>query len=81
VANGVLTLSAHFPDIEQLFTAKQVPTFTDFQSLDQLLVHYLNDDADRRATAKAAHQHAHTHYEATFVAQSMLATLFSEHRH
>lgn len=81
VANGVLTLSAHFPDIEQLFTAKQVPTFTDFQSLDQLLVHYLNDDADRRATAKAAHQHAHKHYEATIVAQSMLATLFSEHRH
>ncbi len=81
IANGVLTLSAHFPGIEEIFTPDQVPTFDNFDSLDNLLTLYLGDDIGRRTTAEAACKYAHQFYDAQRVTKAMLTKIFSEQSH
>lgn len=76
IANGVLTLSARFPGLQELFPEAEVPAFSNFDELSTLLGRYLRDDYLRASAAAAARARAHTCYEATHIAHNMLETLF-----
>lgn len=78
IANGVLTLSARFPGLEELFPATEVPGFDNLEQLGSLLNQFLQDENLRVSTASAARTRAHSQYEATPVAHEMLVKLFQE---
>ncbi|MDN3637922.1 glycosyltransferase [Simiduia curdlanivorans] len=78
VANGVLTLSAYFPGLETLFQTNEVPSFSNFDELDDLLERYLKDDEARRGVARAGHMRAHKDYETLSVSRAMLEIIYQE---
>ncbi len=74
-ANGCLVLSSYVPNIENIFTSKEVVYFDDFNDMESKVLFYLENENIRKDIAKKGWERAHNDYDSTEITRSILKSL------